>query len=111
MTRQGKGAYAGKMVVLALAAGKPQPVKSPASGVARITGGSTDGELPGSVAERLQPDQFALGGAGVARDASPDQADYKDWMIHGPSGAAAENLAQSLSVVEVDTASVTHGQG
>ena len=98
-----------------------------------------DGELAGSVAERLQPDQFVLGGAGVAANAAPEQADYKDWMIHragfnadearalhagtllqaslevyapltGPDGAAAENLAQSLSVVEVDAAGVTHGQ-
>ena len=98
-----------------------------------------DGELAGSVAERLQPDRFVLGGSGVAGDAAPDQADYKDWMIHraglnadearavhagtllqaslevyaplrGPGAAATENLAQSLSVVEVDTAGVTHTQ-
>lgn len=101
-----------------------------------------DGELAGSVAERLQPDRFVLGGAGVAGIAAPDQVDYKDWMIHraglnsdearalhagtllqaslevyaplresaGAAGGAVENLAQSLSVVEVDTAGVTHGQ-
>ena len=98
-----------------------------------------DGELVGSVAERLQPDRFVLGGAGVAGNPAPDQADYKDWMIHraglnadeagalhagtllqaslkvyaplsGSGSVAAENLAQSLSVVEVDTASVTHRQ-
>ncbi len=101
-----------------------------------------DGELAGSVAERLQPDRFVLGGAGVAGIAAPDQVDYKDWMIHraglnpdearalhagtllqaslevyaplresaGAAGGAVENLAQSLSVVEVDTAGVTHSQ-
>ena len=101
-----------------------------------------DGELAGSVAERLQPDRFVLGGAGVAGIAAPDQVDYKDWMIHraglnpdearplhagrllqaslevyaplresaGAAGGSVENLAQSLSVVEVDTTGVTHGQ-
>ena len=98
-----------------------------------------DGDLAGSVAERLQPDQFVLGSAGVAGNAAPAQADYKDWMIHrgglnadearalhagtllqaslevyapliGPDGAAVENLAQSLSVVEVDSAGVTRSQ-
>ena len=101
-----------------------------------------DGELAGSVAERLQPDRFVLGGAGVAGVAAPDQVDYQDWMIHraglnadeaqalhagtllqaslelyaplrdstGSARVAVENLAQSLSVVEVDTAGVTHRQ-
>ena len=101
-----------------------------------------DGELAGSVVERLQPDRFVLGGAGVAGIAAPDQVDYKDWMIHraglnpdearalhagtllqaslevyaplresaGAAGGSVENLAQSLSVVEVDTAGVTHSQ-
>ena len=98
-----------------------------------------DGALVGLAAERLQPDQFVLGGAGVMANAAPDQADYKDWMIHRAGlnadearalhagtllqaslevyaplsragDAVAENLAQSLSVVEVDTAGVTHSQ-
>ena len=101
-----------------------------------------DGELAGSVVERLQPDRFVLGGAGVAGFAAPAQVDYRDWMIHraglnadearalhagtllqaslevyaplrgsaGAAGGSVENLAQSLSVVEVDTAGVTHGQ-
>ena len=101
-----------------------------------------DGELAGSVAERLQPDRFVLGGAGVAGIAAPDEVDYTDWMIHraglnpdearalhagtllqaslevyaplresaGAAGGSVENLAQSLSVVEVDTAGLTHGQ-
>ena len=95
-----------------------------------------DGELAGSLAERLQPDRFVLGGAGVAGIAAPDQVDYKDWMIHRAglnadearalhagtllqaslevyatlTDLAVENLAQSLSVVEVDTAGVTHSR-
>ena len=98
-----------------------------------------DGALAGSVGERLQPDRFVLGGAGVAGTAAPDQVDYKDWMIHRAGlhadearalhagtllqaslevyaplshagDAVALNLAQSLSVVEVDTAGVTHSQ-
>ncbi len=98
-----------------------------------------DGDLAGSVAERLQPEEFVLGGAGVMANAAPDQADYKDWMIHraglnadearalyagtllqasleiyaplrGAGDAVAENLAQSASVIEVNTAGVTHGQ-
>ena len=96
-----------------------------------------DGDRAGSVAERLQPEQFVLGGAGVTANAAPDQADYKDWMVHraglnadearamhagtllqasleiyaplsGAGDAVAENLAQSLSVVEVESAGVTH---
>ena len=101
-----------------------------------------DGELAGSVAERLQPDRFVLGGAGATGNAAPDQVDYKNWMIHraglnadeagalhagtllqaslevyapltestGHAGVAVENLAQSLSAVEVDTAGVTYSQ-
>ena len=98
-----------------------------------------DGDLAGSVAERLQPEEFVLGGAGVMANAAPDQADYKDWMIHraglnadearavyagtllqasleiyaplsGVGDAVAENLAQSASVIEVKTAGVTHSQ-
>ena len=98
-----------------------------------------DGELAGSAAERLQPDRFVLGGAGVAGAAAPGQADYKDWMIHraglnhdearavhagtvlpaslevyapltGADSTRVENLAQSLSTIEVDTAGVTHSQ-
>ena len=95
-----------------------------------------DGASAGAVSERLQPDRFVLGGAGVAGSAAPDQADYKDLMIHragltgdetaaldagtllqaslevyaplsGRGTAMAENLAQSLSVVEIDTTGLT----
>ena len=98
-----------------------------------------DGDLAGSVNERLQPDRFVLGGAGGTGGAAPEQADYKDWMIHraglnadeaaalhagtllqasleiyapltGPEGASAGNLAQSLSVIEVQSAGVIHSQ-
>ena len=98
-----------------------------------------DGALAGSIREQLQPEQFVLGGAGEADDPAPEQADYKDWMIHraglnadearalhagtllpaslevyapltGTGTAAGENLAQSLSVVEVDLAGVTSSQ-
>ena len=117
-----------------------QPTKRQLKNVAR---GETllfvDGDLAGSVAERLQPEEFVLGGAGVMANAAPDQADYKDWMIHhaglnadearavyagtllqasleiyaplsGVGDAVAENLAQSASVIEVKTAGVTHSQ-
>jgi lysophospholipase L1-like esterase len=95
-----------------------------------------DGMRAGSVNERLQPERFVLGGAGVATQAAPRQADYQDWMIHRAGlnadeagalhagtllqaslevytplrGRTVENLAQSLSVVEVDGAGVTHSQ-
>jgi len=94
-----------------------------------------DGELAGSVREQLQPEQFVLGGAGEADTPAPEQADYKDWTIHraglNPDEARAlhagtllpaslevyaplttngENLAQSLSVVEVDPVGVTYSQ-
>lgn len=93
-----------------------------------------DGELVGTVAERLQPDSFVLGGPG---DGGPDEkvarADYKDWMVHraglnrdevtavhdgallqasldvyaplnGTRQSAAENRAQSLSAIRIDPA-------
>ena len=98
-----------------------------------------DGAPAGSIREQLQPEQFVLGGAGEADSPAPEQADYKDWMIHraglhadearalhagtllpaslevyapltGAGAAAGENLAQSLSVVQVDTAGLTHSQ-
>ena len=97
-----------------------------------------DGALAGSIREQLQPEQFILGGAGEPDSPAPDQADYKGWMVHraglnadevaalhggtllpaslevyapltGAGAAAGENLAQSLSVVEVDPTGVTHG--
>ena len=41
-----------------------------------------DGELSGTVAERLQPTQFVIGGPGAAGSpAAPKQADYKDVYI------------------------------
>ncbi|MDP6581673.1 MAG: GDSL-type esterase/lipase family protein [Vicinamibacterales bacterium] len=98
-----------------------------------------DGDLAGSVNERLQPDRFVLGGAGGTGTSAPEQADYKDWMIHraglnadeaaelhagtllqaslevyapltGLDDVAADNLAQSLSVIEVQSAGVIHSQ-
>jgi len=98
-----------------------------------------DGVATGSVAEQLQPEQFVLGGAGMASIDAPEQADYRDWMIHraglnadearalhagtllqaslevyaplrGSADTAFENLAQSLSAVTVEPAGVTHSQ-
>lgn len=89
-----------------------------------------DGELVGTVTERLQPESFSLGGAtsGGRRAA---RADYKEWMIHRAGLNADEiaalhggvllqaslevyapladndaNLAQSLSTISVDSESV-----
>ena len=96
-----------------------------------------DGARAGAVSERLQPERLVLGGGGRAADEAPQQADFKEWMIHraglnadeaaalyagtlvqaslevyaslrGSSATATENRAQSLSVVEIERAGVTH---
>ena len=42
-----------------------------------------DGRLVGTIAERLQPDRFVLGGPGPDwSTAVAAQADYKEWMVH-----------------------------
>ena len=42
-----------------------------------------DGELVGTVAERLEPDQFVLGGQGSGGPSGgPAQADYREWTVH-----------------------------
>lgn len=89
-----------------------------------------DGELVGTVTERLQPNFFALGGP-AERGRKAAHADYRGWMIHRASLNADEvaalhggvllqaslelyapltdnnaNLAQSLSTISVDSASV-----
>ena len=89
-----------------------------------------DGELVGSIAERLQPESFALGGP-AERGRKAASADYREWMLHRASLNADEaaalhagvllqaslelyaplthddaNLAQSLSTVYVDSAVV-----
>jgi lysophospholipase L1-like esterase len=93
-----------------------------------------DGHLVGSIAERLQPERFVLGGPGVdVGDARSAQADYRNWMIHragstqdevaalhggtllqaslevyaplaGDGPAATLNLAQSLAEIAIDPA-------
>jgi hypothetical protein len=96
-----------------------------------------DGARAGAVSERLQPERFVLGGGGRAAGEAPQQADFTEWMIHraglnadeaaalyagtlvqaslevyaslsGSSATATENRAQSLSVVEIERAGVTH---
>jgi lysophospholipase L1-like esterase len=42
-----------------------------------------DGALIGTVAERLEPDRFVLGGQGPdGPSAAPAQADYQEWTVH-----------------------------
>ena len=87
-----------------------------------------DGRLIGTIAERLQPDRFVLGGPGPDwSTAVPAPADYKDWMVHRAGLTTDEvevlhdgvllqaslelyaplendtfhNMAQSLSVIDV----------
>ena len=87
-----------------------------------------DGRLVGTIAERLQPDRFVLGGPGPDwSTAVSAPADYKDWMVHRAALTADEvevlhdgvllqaslelyaplenesfeNTAQSLSVIDV----------
>ena len=88
-----------------------------------------DGRLVGTIAERLQPDRFVLGGPGPDwSTAVSAPADYKDWMVHRAALTADEvevlhdgvllqaslelyaplenesfeNTAQSLSVIDVN---------
>jgi lysophospholipase L1-like esterase len=93
-----------------------------------------DGALVGTVAERLQPDSFILGGAGDTESGErAARADYKNWMVHraglnsdevaaihdgallqasleiyaplsSTHRSAAENRAQSLAEISVDSA-------
>ena len=90
-----------------------------------------DGRLVGTIAERLQPDRFVLGGPGPDwSTAVSAPADYKDWMVHRAGLTADEvevlhdgvllqsslelyapleddsfqNMAQSLSVMDVSQA-------
>lgn len=91
-----------------------------------------DGNLIGSVEERLQPESFTLGGPGkVASDDKSARADYKALMLHragmnadevaalhdgvmlqaslelyAPLASSAENLAQSLSRIHIEPSAV-----
>lgn len=53
-----------------------------------------DGVLAGSLRESLEPDQFVLGGSGVAGADSPASADYQDWCVHRAAWTADEAMAQ-----------------
>lgn len=98
-----------------------------------------DGQLIATVAERLQPESFFLGGPGRGgRGAKAARADYKDWMVHraglnsdevtalhqgrllqaslevyaplnGTHRSVSENRAQSLSEIRIDPAVVEFG--
>ena len=92
-----------------------------------------DGELVGTIDERVQPDRFVLGGPGPdSTTATPAPADYREWMVHRAGLNAdevkalhdgvllqaslelyaplsdsefsrAENRAQSLSTIQINT--------
>jgi len=53
-----------------------------------------DGKAVGSVAERLEPTRFVIGGSGAAGTAAPKQADYKDVFLYR-AGLNADEVAAS----------------
>ena len=99
-----------------------------------VTDFYVDGRLVGTIAERLQPDRFVLGGPGPDwSTAVSAPGDYKDWIVHRAGLTAAEvgvlhdgtllqsslelyapltddtfeNRAQSLSTIDVSARAVT----
>jgi lysophospholipase L1-like esterase len=53
-----------------------------------------DGRFVGALRESLDPDQFILGGSGMAGTDSPTSADYQDWCVYRAAWTEEEALAQ-----------------